>query len=294
MVSYSQSPVLFLNELLQNKNEYSSNNLKKNDFEIPDQAKFGIRYQNVKEFVKIMTAAKILNLCNCHGSKEGLFIRGLTDDHITYCDVTLKKEIFQNLFFKEILDVDGKNISSITFGLKMDTFCKYLSKLASMEYVDVFLIGTDILRLSTQNVSYDIRLLDIQEQALNVILDDVSCFIQLSIDTQIFSNAINSLSKIGENIQFNFLKNHRLNLCSSDITCSGNINITDQPGSGLYFHKFQESSFTYDFKIIETIFKYNFSNSIDLMFNNEGVLKCKHFLYPQGYIIFLVASRIQD
>ena len=250
---------------------------------------FGFRYENVKEFIKIMNAVKILDICTVHGNGEGLSICGLTSDHVIYCDVNLKKNMFQNLIF-------NSKEKDVTFGLKINTFCTYLSKLISMKFIDVCLTNTDEIHLSTEYISYIIKLLDIQENPLGELTfnsSSPSCAIEFVVDIKIFREAINSL--LGEEIQFAFKqdKEKTLNLTSHDVTGSSSIILTDKTASGLQFCKFQENCFKYNFQKIETIFKYIFSNSVNVLFRYDGILKCRHYLLPDGYIDFVLAPQIE-
>lgn len=235
-----------------------------------------------------MNAVKILNTCNARGTKESFSIRGITGDHIMWVDLKLDKSIFQNSFCKD---------DSVIFGLKMDTFCKCLSMI-NHDYVDIFLNDADVLSLSSQDICYSIKLLDIEENELtDSKINSKNCHIGLDIDYKLLTDSVHSISKLGENIQFKFLleNNDRiLQLYGSDIIGSGYVNMRDKEGSGLQFNKFHESIFTYNIKCIENIFKHNFSNSINLLFTEQGVLKCRHEIHPSSYLDFLLAPQIEE
>lgn len=264
-------------------------------FEIPDEAIFAFRYTNVKQLTKFMNAARVLKTCNVHGHANGLFIRGLTDDHVMYFDLTLGKEMFDKLFFKPTAR------KTIEFGLTMDMFYRYLSNILNANFVDVFLIGTD-LRISYRNISYSIKLLEIQEEesVKSPMLNSETCFIELNMNVDILKEAISLISKIGETIRFDFLietgsGHETLRLFSEDlINGSGHVDLPSYKGSGLEFLSFGEARFTYNLKLIEKIFKFNFQNSISLLFSRNGAMKSRQDLFPEGYMDFIVAPQIED
>lgn len=166
-----------------------------------------------------------------------------------------------------------------------------------MEFINVCLKNTDELHLSTDYISHTIKLFEIQEISLgNVVFNSSTCNIELIVDVNVFREAIKLL--LGDEIHLVFIKDENtdeqiLNLKSYNFDGSSNLKLTDQKGSGLKFKKFQVGSFRYNFQKLETILKYVFSNSINILFTLEGVLKCRHHLLPNGYLDFILGPQIE-
>ena len=119
----------------------------------------------------------------------------MTDDHVMLLELRLDKTIFENFFCK----------NDVTFGIQMEILSKLLSKI-NHDYVDIFLNDTDVLSLSSQDIYYNIKLLEIHGDTLTESkIDRINCCIDLDIDLTLMTNAIKSVSKLGETVQFNFI-----------------------------------------------------------------------------------------
>lgn len=240
-----------------------------------------IKEDKLKLFKDIITACSIINdNVNIKLDENGISISTMDSSHISLCQVYIDKELFKEIECDKLYVV-GITLSQLLTILKFSP--------SSEDFTIIYNEGQDVISLLFTNSSFEMKLMDIEVDELNVPDMEYTCVVEYK--SKDFSSNISKYENIGNNLTITYSdKKVKYNVKGDNISCNDNpiyVNIVQNNDNN------KLNIYTGIKLISKAIKASNISDTMYLGLSNDYPILL-HFKTGNTFVKYHIAPRLEE